>query len=343
MTQAQQPSERRSFSHRTVFVGLVISLICAVGVAVYIYFRYVRYERVAATHVPAGTQVALRIDLEKVVLFEPVRAHVLELINERPTNMPESRLERLRHYTGIELGVDARELVLASGPGAADFEIVVAGLFRSEMFLSGVERMMADEGHPLTRSADGTLLIAPGGLALGQASDRAIVLGSSERTARAALTSSTAYQALGLSRVGPGGFAVTGDALRGWVPAPLRLLLPNLAAVDDVTRVRGDAQLGTDVTLTTLVELRQGSSPDAARRVQDLLAALQAAARLPLGGGPVAAAGNVVSRFAAAPSVDPGTVTLTATWTRDEVDGAAAYLASQLRGVLGLPPNVAAR
>ena len=74
-TNAPAP-ERRSFSHRVVFSGLVLSLVLALGVAGYIYFRYVRYERVAAQHVPAGSVAALRVDLEKVVLARAVRWHL---------------------------------------------------------------------------------------------------------------------------------------------------------------------------------------------------------------------------------------------------------------------------
>lgn len=335
MTQATEPRERRSFSHRTVFVWLGVSLLCAMAVAAWVYFRYVRYERVAALHVPPGTTAALRVDLEKVVLFEPMRAHVLELVNERPTTMPESRLERLRHYTGIELGVDAREIIVATGPAPGDFEIIIGGLFRSETFLPGVERMMTDEGVRLTRSADGTLLVGPRGLAIGQASDRTIVIASSERGARAALATSTAYLALGLSKEGPGGFAISGAALRGWVPAPLRLLSPNLAAVDGVSRVRGDVELGSEVTLTALVELEPGKGADALRNIEGLLGALRAAAQLPASSGPLSAVGTAASRLSAAPAPD-GAVELRGTFQRGEIERAGAYLAELLRPALGL-------
>ncbi len=333
-TQSRGPAERKSFSHRTIYIGLAISLLCAVGVALYIYFRYVRYERVAAEHVPPGTVAALRVDLEKVVLYEPFRSRVLELVNERPTDMPESRLERLRHYTGIELGVDMRELVLAVGPGPMDFEIIVGGLFRSETFMPGVERMMADEGYPLTRSADGELLFTPAGLAIGQADDRTIVLASSERAARAALAPSTAYQTLGLSKEGPGGFALNGDVVRAVVPAPLRVLAPNLAVVDDISRVRGDLDLASDVGMTTFVELKQGTGQEAAQRIQSLLGVF-AGARLPLAGGPLDGLGKAASRFRVAPSSTPGVVQLDARWDRAEVDAFAAAVAVELRKALG--------
>ena len=45
-------SERPSFSHRRVFVGFALSLLAAAGAAIYLYVAYIRYDRVAALHLP---------------------------------------------------------------------------------------------------------------------------------------------------------------------------------------------------------------------------------------------------------------------------------------------------
>ncbi len=328
--------ERRSFSHRVVFSGLVLSLVFALAVAGYIYFRYVRYERVAAQHVPAGSVAALRVDLEKVVLYEPFRAHFLPLLEEQQTKAPDpgTRLERIKRYTGVELGVDTREIVLSTGPGPADWALLVGGMFRAGAVVPGIERMMQDEQRPFARSADGMVLVAPGGIALAQASDGVVVIASSEARARAALPPGGVHQQLGLSEEGPGGFAITGSGLRSFVPSALLALVPGLSTLNDVARVRGDLALAQDVTLQTTVELTRGTGEEAARQVESLLGGVQAAARLPLAGGVFGGAADFASRVRVTPG--PGaSATLEGVWSRAEVDRAAAQVAAFLRQAFG--------
>jgi hypothetical protein len=329
-------NERRSFSHRTVYAGLAISLVLAMSVAVYIYFRYVRYERVAARHVPPGAVAALRVDLEKVVLYEPFRAHLMKLLDERPTTGPDprSRVERLKRHTGIEIGVDTREMVLVWGPSPTDWGIIVGGMFPRDSVVPGVEGMIAEEGHRFARSQDGAVLVAPGGIAIAQASDGAVIIASSEARARASLPESAEYQRLGLTQEGPGGYALSGDALRALVPAPLRALTPGLGVLNDVARVRGDLTLGQDVTLTSLVELTHGTGEEALGRVRGLLGGVETVSRLPVAGGALANVGDLTSRLQLAPGAG-SSVSLTGTWNRAEVDRAAARLAEWLRVEFG--------
>ncbi len=333
---AKAPAERRSFSHRTVFTGLVVSLLFAMAVAVYIYLRYIRYERVASRHLPPGTVAALRVDLEKVVLYEPFRAHLMKLIDERPSSAPDptSRIERVKRHTGVEVGVDVREIVFGYGPSPLDWGVIVGGMFRKDAVVLGIERMMAEEGRPFARSQDGAVLVAPGGVAIAQAADGAVIIASSEARARASVPAGVEYQRLGLSEHGAGGYALSGDALRAWVPAPLRMLTPGLATLNDVARVRGDLTLGQDVTLTSLVDLTQGTGEEALGRVRSLLGSIEAASRLPLAGGALAGMGDLGSRLKLAPEAG-STVSLTGTWSRAEVDRAAARLAELLRVEFG--------
>ncbi len=333
---APLPNERRSFSHRTVFAALAISLILAMGVAVYIYFRYIRYERVAARHVPPGAVAALRGDLEKVVLYEPFRAHLMKMLDERPSTAPDpsSRVDRLKRHTGVEIGVDTRELVFVWGPSPLDWGMIIGGMFRAGAVVPGVERMMVEEGRPFARSQDGAVLVAPGGVAIAQASDGVVIIASSEARARASLPAGVEYQRLGLSQEGAGGFAVSGDALRALVPAPLRAMTPGLAVLNDVARVRGDLTLGTDVTMTSLVELTHGTGEEALGRVRGLLGGVETVSRLPVAGGALTSAGDLASRLQLAVG-EGASVRLTGTWNRAEVDRAAARLAEFLRVEFG--------
>src|SRR5690606_18391005 len=64
---------RRAVSHRLVWVGLVALAVIVLATFVIGYWVFVRYERRVLRHVPADTLVALRLDVEQVVLYEPIR------------------------------------------------------------------------------------------------------------------------------------------------------------------------------------------------------------------------------------------------------------------------------
>lgn len=327
---------RRSFSYRAVFLGLAASLLLAAAAAVFIYFTYVRYERVAARHLPPGAQAALRIDVEKVVLFEPVRRHVFPLVEERSqaaaTGARPSRLERIQSATGIELAVDLRELVVGWGPGPTDWVLVLGGLFPRKGVLEGLERVLQEEGFSWRRTADGVALVGPGGIAWGQATDGALIGASSERLLRSALPPTDSFQRLGLSLSGPGGFGVSGQALRTLAPSPLRTAVPALSLVEDVRRVHGDAELGSDVAVTSFIDLERGSAEQVAESIRSLSGGARRLGWLPaVPGRPLL---EVAERLE--PTVEsPHTVRVTARWSREEVDKAAAELARALRRLFG--------
>jgi hypothetical protein len=141
------PVERASFSHRTIFAGLVLSLFGAVLVAGYIYERYVRYVPTAAYHIPQGATFAARVDVEQAVVYDPFRRFLLPIV-ERARQNKEPRAKHLERLTTLELAVDARELVYAEVPDGG-WIVAGGGLFRREGLLDGVRRMMEGEGIPL--------------------------------------------------------------------------------------------------------------------------------------------------------------------------------------------------
>lgn len=330
--------ERRFFSFRTILLGLLVSFALAAAAAVYLYYVYIQYDRVAALHLAPGTRGALRLDLEKVVLYEPIRRHVLPLANERrkaanaaPVPAAPSRLDRVQAATRIELGVDLRELVLGWGPGPTDWVLVVGGRFPREGVIEGLERVFREEGAPWTRSSDGAVLVSSGGIALGQAKDGSLIGASREEVLRSALPANSVYEQLGLSREGAGGYALDGDALRTAVPPALRLVAPPLGVVDDVRSVRGDIALGAEVTLTSQVQLRQATAPAVAEQLGRLSSGARGLALLP--GAPQGAL-RAVERLQTSVEA-PDRVRVTASWSRDEVDAAAAELANLLRALFG--------
>jgi hypothetical protein len=330
-------AERRSFSFRTVLLGLLVSFALAGAAAVYLYYVYLQYERVAARHLPRDTRAAVRLDLEKVVLYEPIRRHVLPLANERAraggadSAARPTRLERIQSATGIELGVDLRELVLGWGPGPGDWVLVVGGRFPRDGVLPGLERVLREEGHPWSRSADGSALLSPEGHALGQAADGSLIAASGEQVLRSALPDSDTFERLGLPLAGPGGFAVGGEAVRGFVPPALRLLAPPLGVVDQIQRVEGRLELGPDMAVTSDVHVQGATAEQVAEGFRRLAGGARAIALLPgAPQGPLRAAERLQVAVAS-----PAQVQLTARWTREEVDAAAADLARFLRTLFG--------
>ncbi len=330
-------SERPSFSHRRVFVGLALSLLAAAGAAVYLYFTYIQYDRVAALHLPPNTAAALRLDLEKVVLYEPVRRHLLPLANEVPPGRQgarapgPTRLERVQSATGIELGVDLRELVLGWGPGPTDWVLVVGGRFPRKAVLEGVQRVLGEEGVVWGLSQDGAALVSEGGIALGQAGDGTLIAAANEALLRAALPVTDAHRRLALPVEGPAGFAVQGDQVRALIPAPLRFLVPSLRAVDEIEHVHGELALGPELVLETQLRLRGSTAEQVVQQLQQLSQNARGLAALPgVPAGPLQAAERLSAE------VDgPQGVRVTASWTREEVDSAARELAGLLRAVFG--------
>jgi len=167
---------RRSFSHRVIFSALAVSMVVAVGTALFIYERYVKTVPKAATHLPDGAAFALRLDVEQVVTYEPFRKYILPVF-ERGRKGPEPRAKHLERKTTVELGIDSRELALAVYPDER-WLIALGGVFRRDGVLSGAREMLADEGLESTL-AEG-VLCRGAGPCFGVAEDGTFVVGSTK-------------------------------------------------------------------------------------------------------------------------------------------------------------------
>ncbi len=177
--------ERQSYSHRVVFIALAVSLLVAMGTALFIYEEYIKTTPVAASHLPADVTYAVRLDVEQVVSYEPFRVHLLQVF-ETIRDEKEPRVKHLERKTTLELGIDSRELVFAQLP-ESQWLILLGGVFRRDGVLDGVTAMLKSEGVEVERQDD--LLVHRSGQSFGVAEDGTLVLGSSPARARAALQS----------------------------------------------------------------------------------------------------------------------------------------------------------
>jgi hypothetical protein len=261
---SDQPAERAGAKTAgKIFLGLGAVFALAAAFALWGYFTFLRYERVAARHVPEDASSALRLDIEQVVLFEPVRRHLLPLLEELGpgAGMSGSRFDRLEKAIGARVEVDLRELVWANGPGLGDWVLVLGGKFPNRGVAAAVAQLLAEEGSAWVPS--GQAFQGPGGLALGQASDGAFIIASSLERAEKALPARTHYADIGLGSGKAGGFFyrarpqknLQGELGALFVPAPL----------SDIASAEGELLLVSDVTLEARLVLRPGADAGVAR------------------------------------------------------------------------------
>jgi len=219
--------ERRGVPFRTLaWAGLIFIGLGCVGAWV-AYFELLHYRRCAVEHLPAETEFAARLDVEQVVLFDPVRRHLLPLIDRlrigaEPSSqtgtLTEGRLSRLRREAGVNLGLDLREILVATTRDQR-WVLVLGGLFPHTLVPKIERALQTETGTGWTRVGD-TLEFAPSGAALGQAADGALILASDRGALATALPSSERFRGLGLAREGAGGARLSGAALlEEWVSA----------------------------------------------------------------------------------------------------------------------------
>ncbi len=178
--------ERKSFSHQLVFLGFALSLALALGVAFYIYARYVKYTPVALRHVPADAEYIVRLNVEQAVVFEPFRRHILSVL-ETGRAPGETRAKHLERKTTLELTVDTREIVFAELKGG-EWLLASAGMFRTDGVVEGVGRLLSDEEIPFEIKGD--VLVHPSGVSFGTARDGLLLLASTEKVLRVAQSQS---------------------------------------------------------------------------------------------------------------------------------------------------------
>ncbi|HEY6728042.1 MAG TPA: hypothetical protein VI197_28730 [Polyangiaceae bacterium] len=240
-----------------VLGALLLSFGVAFGVAFWIYERYVAFERRAAKHLVEGAELAVRADLEKVVLYAPFRDEVLPLVQE-PTADPrlKPRLIRLSQHTGVELGVDVREVVYSRGARSGSWALAVGGMFPKSGVVRGLHELLLEEGHQPRFDADTERLYLSSGAVVQQAEDSVVVFASDQQALASALAPSQRYQALDLGLGEPalsvafvdGAHVRLNAALDTGQPERLQLTLRGPAATGSVENTRTLVGLVTKVT-----------------------------------------------------------------------------------------------
>jgi hypothetical protein len=305
--EAATPSRpRTSFGHRAVFTVFGLSLALAFVGGLFIYFKFVAYGRVAARHLPDDTRLAARIDVETLLISDPIRTRLLPLFDQgAPRADLKPRHDRFRAHTGVELGRDLREIVLSVSD--AGWVLVFGGKFPRSGLVQGLETTLKEEPTPC-EFRDGVLQVQ-NGPAIGQATDGALVVASDAARLGLALRGGEAYLKLGLPPEGAGGFGLR------VAPAPP----PGFAEFE---RVYGSIQLGERVEVDVAVHLLPGASSEPTR--------IAAAFATLAGAAPAASGGRRALESAKIVPHREGEVGVQLSWTRDELNQGVEWLASLL-------------
>jgi hypothetical protein len=308
-----------------IVVAVMLLMTAVAGVGFYVVRTFLRPVPRAHLHVPQGSNVAIRADGGKILMFGPVRQHLWPLLLEGPKE-PKRRLERLEEETGVAIPGDLREVVLASLDGH-HWVAIVAGRIQPERFVDGLERVLTEEGASGWRR-DAELLVHTGGAAIGQADDGSLVLGTGVDVVRAALPTAEdgelALPSLGTSDAVT--FVLSERAVRG-ANARLPLNVGGLDALGKIGDVSGSFALSSKPELRVTMTPRSGVDAGAlAQELTQTLATVKLLAQpLPgeLGGAKQALDGAKVS-------VAEGHVELVAPWSYEALDRAVAALAAAL-------------
>jgi hypothetical protein len=191
---------RKSFSHRSIYAALALSLLLGFAIALYIFSRFTTYTPGALRRAQENADFVVRLNVQQAVVHEPLKKFILPLL-ERGRTGPESRLKHLERKTTLELDVDVRELIYAEMESER-FVIILAGFLRPDEVLDGVGRLLDDEGVDYKREGD--LLLHPSGLSLAVADDGTLVFGSGPSEVRAALSPGPGFPSWAPPLLSPG-------------------------------------------------------------------------------------------------------------------------------------------
>lgn len=226
---SEQPRERRAVPFAAVLAFGVATFLAALMGAWLVYRELIRYEPRAARHLLPGTEIAARLDVEQVVVFEPVRRHLLPLADTPLITDPEAanatsalagapapeRLRALRELADLQLGRDLREIVVARTAAGA-WMLALGGLFPKRGLTAAIEEVLRREGVQTLERLGDVLVLAPGGMALAQAPDGVLVIASSREAVESALPQSELYAQIGMPAEGDGSLVVTSEPIRRW-------------------------------------------------------------------------------------------------------------------------------
>ncbi len=260
------PADRRGgLSHRAIFSAFALAVVLGVSGGAFLYARFVRFTRVAASHIPATFSAAVRVDVEQVILFEPVRRSLFPLLNELPTPSPKEapRVRRLESEAGVQLAIDLRELLL-TWDNAGNWLGVIAGKFPSRRvtqavaaeFASSVKQSISPLKLP---GAVAAFQLAPE-FTLAEAIDGAVLLGTRKGVELGLLAAGHL-----LPKEGPGAVAISGQEWQRFAQWAVAAAWPKPALGKEFSHwvsVRGKVEIGSVVTLDLELHFRSNAVPD---------------------------------------------------------------------------------
>ena len=327
------PRPRAPHSFRTVAIGGVALAALLVAVAMSLYYRYIHYERIAARHVPQGSIVALRLDVEQVMLYEPVRKHLIPLLGGpgRPAAEAVATLARLEERTQIKRA-DLREIVVARGAERSEWTVVLGGIFPRGTSPAVLAAALAAEDRAWAPSLDGTVVVHRGtGVAVTRPADGTVIIASSlavATSARAARDPKAVDDEVGLPQTGAGSLAMRKPGLAELEEWPGLLADQALShALSGVRSLRADIDLTERPSVTvTLADESPGAAASSVKRGLDAAKALDPSEASP--GALLLRAG--AQRSTVAPPVH-GFASATLVWERTEVDQAFQLVADAVQ------------
>lgn len=319
------------------FVLLAV-LVLLVGGAAAGYWHFFHYEPVGARHVPAGSTIAVRVDLQEIALFGPVRRHLWPVFLEEPqaTSHPAetSLADRIQRATGIDLGRDVRELIFVNH-GRTDsgkWLLIIGGKFPRGV-VSALARLAQEEkaGWELSPAKD-ALVSKSLGIALGQAADRTLILASDSATLALALPEQEGAKAIGLPEGGAFGFAVGASVWNEWGSGMASSLVPGMRSLAQIQGCNGRFVLGDSPLVEMLCRLAPGVDAEKVRA--SLLGIAKTVQGLALLAG---GTDNFGERKALAElqieNLGDGRLRLYAPWPLEGLDRGAELLAKKVRGL----------
>lgn len=325
---------RGAVSHRYVWVGLVALALVVLGTFVIGYWVLVRYERKVARHLPEDLIAALRIDVEQVVLYEPIRKHVFPVLDgvsrmegASSAEGGKGRLARFRELSGVNLGMDLREV--AVGIDASGWVLLVGGLFPDAGLVGDIAQLLRETAPATACETLDDELHCSGGLTVAQALDGVLVVGSNAALVKAALPANDSPDA----RKQTGELSLVASVPRLFENRALAAMSYMLGAswLAKVQRIAGTVRLGDPLRVELALE---GLAPTA---INDVQASLQRVQQLAADTPGPDWAGERALLAQARVEQQGGRPVIVAPWEKNDVERAAAALGNWLEHRLEQP------
>lgn len=321
-TEAVQRAPKRG---RIVLAIVFFLLVLSVAGALGFWLFFLRYKPTARAHIPSGTSIAIRLEVADVLLFGPVREHLVPLalgngprVDDAQSPKEPSRAAKIHERTGVHLPQDLREIVAASMDGKS-WVLLLGGRIKKGRFVAGLAEVAKEEGwNGFAR--EGELLVGPG-MVVGQADDGTILVGNDRSIVTAALPATDEGEKIGLPAEGAVTFAL-GKRIFDSKSSPLSAL-PQAQAMQKIERASGSLRLSAQPELLVrLVPTR----PEDAKLVEDETRSMLTALGLLLLLAPDVAGEKDAIR-AASVSKQGEIVVISAPWPYEGLDRAASKLA----------------